>query len=95
MFLQSRQLMNFEKVGTDCVGPGYFSRGFCNYRFTVRYYNVKGVQYTSRSSSLFSICAWNIGYQFPKLKVLAGLACAEFIVAASTRARQCHHILAS
>jgi hypothetical protein len=91
----SGQFVERHTVGTDCVGPGYWWGGFCNYQFEIRYYDLSGREYASRSSGLHSACDYNTLFTFnPNQRYNVGKACAVLKVGGVEQARQCHNILA-
>ncbi len=83
-------------VGTDCIGPGYWWGGFCNYQFRIRYYSTSNQNYSTYTSPLTSRCDYNTSYTFNQnLNFRTGYACAILVINGAERARQCHNILAS
>ncbi|MGC5032189.1 hypothetical protein [Micromonospora sp. DT229] len=93
------QMVNRHTVGTDCVGPGYWWGGFCNYKFQIKYYDLNGKNYTNWPANpgpLYSVCDYNTNHTYrPNLRYKVGKACAVFYVGGNNeRARQCHNILA-
>ncbi|MFI7305518.1 hypothetical protein ACIBM8_20085 [Micromonospora aurantiaca] len=83
-----------ENVGTDCVGPGYWWGGFCNYQFSFERYDANGKYYTATRFPVVNKCGYNLFQSLNQGAILKpGRSCAVLRVNGVERARQCHNIL--
>jgi hypothetical protein len=89
------QRIDAENAGTDCVGPGFWSAGFCNWRINFEYFNTDNQWYGTNQGDLNSACNFSTFRTDTRSHRLPGpgRACAVFMVNGAERARQCHSIL--